>query len=242
MEESNQSRYVKLSKNQTTAEDIIPGELNQPIEVPQLAVRKCSECRQPLPESYAPPADEPWMTGIFGCVEDRQSCLTGLFCPCVLFGRNVESLRDDNTSWTRPCICHAIFVEGGISLALGTVIATSFISGIDPGTTCLICEGLFFTWWMCGIHTGQVRQTLQKKYHLKNSPCNACCVHCCLHWCALCQEHREMEGRLSDNSFSEMTIVNPPPIQEMKSTDEKENVEPSSANNNEHITLEMQAI
>jgi hypothetical protein len=26
---------------------------------------------------------------------------------------------------------------------------------------------LFFTWWMCGIHTGQVRQSLQKKYHLK---------------------------------------------------------------------------
>ncbi|CAK8575412.1 unnamed protein product [Lathyrus sativus] len=241
MEENNQSRYVKLSKNQTTVEDIIPGELNQPIEVPQLAVRKCPECRQPLPESYAPPADEPWMTGIFGCIEDRESCLTGLFCPCVLFGRNVESLKDD-TPWTRPCICHAIFVEGGISLALATVIATSFISGIDPGTTCLICEGLFFTWWMCGIHTGQVRQTLQKKYHLKNSPCNACCVHCCLHWCALCQEHREMKGRLSDNSFSEMTIVNPPPIQEMKSTNEKENPETSSANNNEHVTLEMQAI
>lgn len=242
-ENSNQSRYVKLTKDhQTTVqEDIIPGELNQPIDVPQLAVRKCAECRQPLPESYAPPADEPWMTGIFACVEDRESCLTGLFCPCVLFGRNVESLRE-NTPWTTPCICHAIFVEGGISVAIATVIATSFISGIDPGTTCLICEGLFFTWWMCGIHTGQVRQSLQKKYHLKNSPCNACCVHCCLHWCALCQEHREMKGRLSDNLFSEMTIVNPPPVQEMKSNDEKENPETSSADNNEHITLEMQAI
>ena len=40
----------------------------------QLDVRKCPECRQPLPESYAPPADEPWMTGIFGCAEDRESC------------------------------------------------------------------------------------------------------------------------------------------------------------------------
>ncbi|PNX62302.1 hypothetical protein L195_g038045 [Trifolium pratense] len=76
----------------------------------------------------------------------------------------------------------------------------------------------------------------------KNAPCNACCVHCCLHWCALCQEHREMKGRLSDNVFSEMTIVNPPPIQEMKSADEKENPETSSANNNEHTTLEMQAL
>nr|AFK36957.1 unknown [Lotus japonicus] len=97
---------------------------------------------------------------------------------------------------------------------------------------------------MCGIHNGQIRQTLQKKYHLKNSPCSACCVHCCLHWCALCQEHREMKGRLSDNVFSEMTVVNPPPIQEMKSTDndDKENPETSSANNNEHTDLEMHPI
>ena len=92
--------------------------------------------------------------------------LTGLFCPCVLFGRNVENLRED-TPWTGPCICHAIFVEGGISLAIATVAANSLIPGIDPGTVFLICEGLFFTWWMCGIYTGQVRQTLQKKYHLK---------------------------------------------------------------------------
>lgn len=51
-----------------------------------------------------------------------------------------------------------------------------------------------------------------------------------------------MTGRLSDNAFSQMTVVNPPPIQEMESTDEKENPETSSANNNEHTVLEMQAI
>ncbi|KAK7263953.1 hypothetical protein RJT34_31553 [Clitoria ternatea] len=242
MEETKQSsHYVKLTKDQSPLEDITPGELNQPIEVPQLAVRKCPECRQPLPESYAPPADEPWMTGIFGCAEDRESCLTGLFCPCVLFGRNVERLKED-TPWTTPCICHAICVEGGISLAIATVSAASFLPAVDPGTVCLIFEGLLFAWWLCGIQTGQVRQTLQKKYHLKNSPCNACCVHCCLHWCALCQEHREMKGRLSDGIFSEMTVVNPPPVQEMKSTDDKEIPETSSANNNDHTDLEMQAL
>lgn len=89
--------------------------------------------------------------------------LTGLFCPCVLFGRNVESLNED-TPWTGPCVCHAIFIEGGIALATATAI---FHGLIDPGTSFLIFEGLFFTWWMCGIYTGQVRQSLQKKYHLK---------------------------------------------------------------------------
>lgn len=36
MEERNQSRYVKLTKDQTPTEDITPGELNQPIQVPQV--------------------------------------------------------------------------------------------------------------------------------------------------------------------------------------------------------------
>lgn len=40
----------------------------------QLHVRKCNECGQPLPESYEPPANEPWTTGIFGCAEDTESC------------------------------------------------------------------------------------------------------------------------------------------------------------------------
>lgn len=88
--------------------------------------------------------------------------LTGLFCPCVLFGRNVESLRDD-TPWSTPCLCHAVCVEGGMALA---VVAATY-NGIDAHTAFLICEGLFFAWWMCGIYTGLVRQSLQKKYHLK---------------------------------------------------------------------------
>ena len=42
--------------------------------------------------------------------------------------------------------------------------------------------------------------------------------------------------------FSEMTVVNPPPIQEMKSTDEKETAETSSPNNTDHTDLEIQAV
>ena len=88
---------------------------------------------------------------------------TGLFCPCVLFGRNVEQLRED-TPWTGPCICHAIFIEGGIAVAAATAALHGFV---DPRTCFLIGEGFFFGWWMCGIYTGLVRHSLQKKYHLK---------------------------------------------------------------------------
>jgi len=92
---------------------------------------------------------------------------TGLFCPCVLFGRNVENIRED-IPWTKPCICHAICIEGGIALAAVTAI----FHGIDPRTSFLIGEGLLFSWWMCGIYTGLIRQQVQKKYHLKVCPCS----------------------------------------------------------------------
>ncbi|KAJ6944799.1 cell number regulator 6 [Populus alba x Populus x berolinensis] len=222
MAEGNVSRYVKLTKEQTVVEEIKPGELNQPIEVPHLEVCKCNECGQPLPENFQPPADEPWTTGIFGCAEDTESC------------KNIESLRDD-TPWTTPCVCHAVCIEGGITLAA----ATAVFHGIDPSTSFLICEGLLFAWWMCGIYTGLVRQSLQKKYHLKNSPCDPCMVHCCMHWCALCQEHREMKGRLSDNFVMPMTIVNPPPVQEMSATTENQDSAPSSEKS---TSLEMQPL
>ncbi|KAL2920470.1 Cell number regulator 6 [Bienertia sinuspersici] len=241
-ESSNASKYVKLTKAQVSGdEEITPGELNQAVPTSQLHVHKCSECGQPLPESYEPPSDEPWSSGIFGCTEDTESCWTGLFCPCVLFGRNVERLRDD-TPWTTPCVCHAVFVEGGMALAA----ATAWTYGIDPRTTCLIWEGLFFTWWMCGIYTGLVRQSLQRNYHLKNSPCDPCLVHCCMHWCALCQEHREMKTRLSEDTSSPMTIINPPPVQEMNSG--RDNQEASSTStsekngNKDGVSLEMQAL
>lgn len=233
-EDMGNSRYVKLTKTQDApVEDIRPGELNQPVEIPQLSVHRCNECGQPLPESYSPPADEPWSSGIFGCAEDTDSCWTGLFCPCVLFGRNVENLRDD-LPWNRACVCHAIFVEGGMALAG----ATALFHGIDPGTSFLIAEGLLFTWWMCGIYTGLLRQSLQKKYHLKNSPCDPCLVHCCLHWCAICQEHREMKGRLTDDMVMPITVINPPPIQEMTSVGTAE----KSTGGDQHETLETQPL
>ncbi|KAM7512145.1 hypothetical protein LguiB_011020 [Lonicera macranthoides] len=143
--------------------------------VVELTARKCPECGQALPESYQPPADEDWSTGIFGCIEDPESC--------------------------------------GMTLAA----LTALFHGMDPDTTLLICEGLLFAWWGCGIYTSIARQALQRQYHLKDAPCDPCMVHCCLHWCALCQEHREMKLHLSENLMP-ITIVEPPPLQAMNAS------------------------
>ena len=96
--------------------------------------------------------------------------IQGALCPCVLFGKNVESLKDD-VPWSTACACHAVFVEGGI--AAGIFLAC-FPTLLDPSTTFLLAESLFFAWWMCGIYTGLFRQELQKKYHLKVTYAHGC--------------------------------------------------------------------
>ncbi|RWW41394.1 hypothetical protein BHE74_00053126 [Ensete ventricosum] len=74
----------------------------------------------------------------------------------------------------------------------------------------------------------------------QNSPCDPCMVHCCMHWCAICQEHREMKGRLSDNLVMPMTVVNPPPVQEMSNRNSE--VPETAPEQTQHVELETQAL
>ncbi|KAL0464594.1 UNVERIFIED_CONTAM: Cell number regulator 6 [Sesamum latifolium] len=225
-----EGQYVKLTKNQNSSENITPGELNQPIEVPALNGPRCEECGQPLPASYLPPADEEWATGIFGCADDQESCFIGLFCPCILFGRNVANLNED-ISQQNACVGHAVCVEGGIALAA----ATAAFHGIDPDTACLITEGLLFAWWVCAIYTGMGRRMLQRK----DSPCDPCVVHCCLHWCAICQEHRERLNHLSECCTSCPT--SPPPVQKMNAAESQVKAS-SSQPADGHNNLQLQPV
>ncbi|XWS32393.1 hypothetical protein CRYUN_Cryun23aG0155700 [Craigia yunnanensis] len=90
----------------------------------------------------------------------------------------------------------------------------------------------------------------EQLYSSMNLPCEPCMVHCCLHWCALYQEHREMRNHLSDNSETQMTIVKPPPVQEMNSDDRKQesasssSPSPSAASSgkDENTKLEIQPV
>lgn len=53
-----------------------------------------------------------------------------------------------------------------------------------------------------------------------------------------------MKNHLSDASATQMTIVNPPPVQEMNSGDNKDSAAPSApaAGHADRTTMEMQAL
>ncbi|XP_073125150.1 cell number regulator 6-like [Henckelia pumila] len=196
-------KYVKLKENQAPLEKITaPGERYQSVDVPQ-----------PSPERFPDPEGEPWTTGIFECAQDTESCMMGLFCPCVLFGRNVAQVRD-NCTWIAPCIFHAVYVEGGVALA------AAFLAGLQsvlaPRTSGCILEVLVFGWMMSGLCTSTVRDSLEERYLLERWPCDACVVHSYAHWCAICQEHRELKARLAAGDADiPMIMLSPPPVQEM---------------------------
>lgn len=51
-----------------------------------------------------------------------------------------------------------------------------------------------------------------------------------------------MKSRLSEDSVMPMTIVNPPPVQEMNAADGGRDSASTSANGAEHVQVEMQAL
>lgn len=67
-------------------------------------------------------------------------------------------------------------------------------------------------------------------------------VHCCMHWCAICQEHREMKGRLAEIETSANNIVNPPPVQQMSANENNPGVASPAASQNMHPNVEMQTL
>lgn len=65
-------------------------------------------------------------------------------------------------SWSRPCICNAIYVGGGIGLAA----ATTIFHGVGSRTTFLIYEDLLFC-LVLAYTLVLFGQSLQRKYHLQ---------------------------------------------------------------------------
>jgi Cys-rich protein (TIGR01571 family) len=64
-------------------------------------------------------AQREWSTGIFDCCIHASSCITGLFCPCVLYGKNVENITNGQSGCCCSALCCCIlpcsaFIRGPI--------------------------------------------------------------------------------------------------------------------------------
>ena len=44
-----------------------------------------------------PSTPRQWRHGVWGCLSNRATCVTGCFCPCVLFGQTQHRLDHDNS-------------------------------------------------------------------------------------------------------------------------------------------------
>ncbi|KAH7284747.1 hypothetical protein KP509_34G068700 [Ceratopteris richardii] len=138
---------------------------------------------------------QPWSTGICACFNDMKSCCLGLWCPCILFGRNVEVL--EGRPWTGPCLMHALLLS--VAAGIGYSLTHGTLLGLL--VSCVPC-------YACGY-----RKILRTKYNLEDAPCGDFLTHLCCHQCALCQEYREIYDKL--NTDSEFSLV-PPSSQTME--------------------------
>ncbi|KAI0279927.1 PLAC8 family-domain-containing protein [Russula aff. rugulosa BPL654] len=111
-----------------------------------------------------------WSHGICSCFGSCGTCCMSCWCPCIVFGKNKQRLRNLNT--------HGTPLPGGGSAC--------------DGDCCLYC-GLGFCGlgWVLQIGSrGEVRD----RYSIDGGACSDCC---CSFWCgpcALTQERREIES------------------------------------------------
>ncbi|BBN10111.1 hypothetical protein MPTK1_5g01110 [Marchantia polymorpha subsp. ruderalis] len=97
-------------------------------------------------------------------IKDPITCAWGTFCPCVLFGRNVNRITDGQTSFMKGCL-------------------TEFAMG---GCLCWCCCLPFYA--------APFREQLRRKKNLPMDPYSDLHTHMFCHPCALCQEERILDA------------------------------------------------
>ncbi|KAJ1560051.1 hypothetical protein HK405_008398, partial [Cladochytrium tenue] len=62
----------------------------------------------------------PWKAGLFGCFSDCGTCLVAYYCPCFVFGQNMERIGAGKSGCCMYCL--ALTFTGGIgNLCLHTI-------------------------------------------------------------------------------------------------------------------------
>lgn len=98
-----------------------PPQYYYPSIIPQQPYQEGQKVVQEMQRQYLPPPsmvmDTPkeltvyltnkpsqWSSGLCDCCDNSTICLLGLFCPCHLFGKNVEKIEGGR--YARSCCCY----------------------------------------------------------------------------------------------------------------------------------------
>eukprot|EP00850_Spirogloea_muscicola_P009557 SM000054S18043 [mRNA] locus=s54:61112:63990:- [translate_table: standard] len=154
---------------------------------------------------------QPWDTSLYDFYKDKNICIKGLFCPCVLFGENVATILHLEELQARE----AIVSRGNCfkpAMEEMDQLADAGKSGFRFTTACSIycCLGGFIqivSIWILGpaaivitlapCYAYEYRSRLRRKYNLKEAPFSDFCTSCVCGPCALCQEARELDIRFT---------------------------------------------
>lgn len=111
-----------------------------------------------------------WTNGFFDCGSDMGTCCTGLFCPCILYGKTQYrlKLRSDKEDPTNLL---------GYETVNGSCMAMSVLCG--------------FHWVLAGIQHARVRRI----YRLPGGIGSDCAKAICCCWCTLIQDEKEVKHR-----------------------------------------------
>jgi Cys-rich protein (TIGR01571 family) len=128
----------------------------QPIVQPQfIQPQIIQQSISSSPPSYTPPKSE-WHTGLCDCCQSPCICISGILCPCCLFGRNAKGITDEGC--ISNCLCYLLCCPPLQHSGLRRKIRNKWNLPEDPCNDC--CVALF-----CG-PCGMCQEAREIEYRL----------------------------------------------------------------------------
>ncbi len=101
-----------------------------------------------------------WNNGLCDCCDNMTVCLQGLFCPCHLFGKNVE--RVEGGRYTRSCLCYLVCCGSCNHSVSRRKLRVKYNLPEEPFNDCCVS-------WCCG-PCGLCQESLEITSQEKNKP------------------------------------------------------------------------
>ncbi|KAI0892890.1 PLAC8 family protein [Annulohypoxylon nitens] len=114
-----------------------------------------------------------WQNGLFGCCSPCDSCLLGIFAPCLLIGRASSRMRDPGSP--SPELCNSDCMIHG-------------------------CLTVFFNGW---IYSFMKRKEIRERFEIEGSGCGDCCAAFWCQYCQIIQADKEVKARLTTGPINQ---------------------------------------